>query len=70
MVSKGQISEQQNTLNIFVIYLDEHFVDDNDDDDDKDDNERADVFIDTLHTPGEKVSDRQTAVNDGRSADG
>ena len=60
----------KNTLNVFVVYLDQHFVDDNDDDDDKEDNERADVFIDTLHTLGEKVSDRQTVVNDGRSADG
>ena len=68
MVRKGQISHEP--LNRFVIYFDGHFVDNDDDDDDKDDNERADVFIDTLHTLGEKVSDRQTVVNDGRSADG
>ena len=68
MVRKDQISHEQ--LNVIVIYFDGHFVDNDDDDDDKDDNERADVFIDTLHTLGEKVSDRQTVVNDGRSADG
>ena len=56
MVRKGQISHEP--LNRFVIYFDGHFVDNDDDDDDKDDNERADVFIDTLHTLGEKVSDR------------
>ena len=46
--------------------VDENYIDD----DDNDDNERADVFLDTLHTLREKVGDRQTVVNERRAADG
>ena len=45
-------------------------MDDDDDDDDDDGNERADVFIDTLHSLREKVSERQSVASERRSADG